>query len=98
MILDDITDGSTTRRGQPCWYLTEDIGLSAINDALIIQESLYFLLKKHFSHLECYPRLMETFHDATFMTVVGQMADMAASKKTVYDFNMELYKNIVVSW
>lgn len=65
LILDDITDGSTTRRGQPCWYLTEDIGLSAINDALIIQESLYYVLKTHFSHLECYSRLMETFHDAS---------------------------------
>lgn len=65
LILDDITDGSTTRRGQPCWYLTEDIGLSAVNDALIIQESLYYVLKKHFSHLECYPKLMETFHDVS---------------------------------
>lgn len=65
LILDDITDGSTTRRGQPCWYLTEGIGLSAVNDALIIQESLYCLLKTHFSHLECYPKLMETFHDVS---------------------------------
>lgn len=118
LILDDITDGSTTRRGQPCWYLAEDVGLSAVNDALIIQESLYYLLKTHFGHLECYARLMETFHDvstetqlfitfrssitidpfqATFMTVVGQMADVAASKKDVKDFNMELYKNIVVN-
>lgn len=65
LILDDITDGSTTRRGQPCWYKQDDIGLSAINDALITQEALYFILKSHFSHLECYSRLMEVFHDVS---------------------------------
>lgn len=31
------------------------------------------------------------------MTTVGQMTDVAASKKSVYDFNMEFYKNIVVN-
>lgn len=65
LILDDITDGSTTRRGQPCWYRNKDIGLTAVNDALLIQESLYHNLKKYFSHLECYSRLMEAFHDVS---------------------------------
>lgn len=34
---------------------------------------------------------------ATFNTAIGQMADMAASNKNVYDFNMEQYKNMVVN-
>lgn len=37
LIMDDIMDGSPTRRGQPAWYKLEDVKLTAINDALMIE-------------------------------------------------------------
>ncbi|KJH44816.1 hypothetical protein DICVIV_09135, partial [Dictyocaulus viviparus] len=36
LIIDDIIDGSETRRGKPCWYKNKDIGISAVNDALLL--------------------------------------------------------------
>jgi farnesyl diphosphate synthase len=31
LVADDIIDGSETRRGSPCWYTLDEVGLSAIN-------------------------------------------------------------------
>ena len=41
-------DASETRRGQLCWYKLPDIQLDAVNDALILESFMYFLLKKFF--------------------------------------------------
>lgn len=31
LIVDDIMDGSETRRGKPCWHTLKDVGLNAVN-------------------------------------------------------------------
>jgi farnesyl diphosphate synthase len=38
-------DSSLTRRGHICWYQKPGIGLDAINDALLLEASIYLLLK-----------------------------------------------------
>lgn len=43
LVADDLMDQSKTRRGQPCWYLRKNVGNSAVNDALIV-ENLSFVL------------------------------------------------------
>lgn len=73
--MDDITDGSETRRNQLCWYKLENIGLTAINDGLILENSVYLLLKKHFSQHPSYLHLMESFLDVTRKTIMGQILD-----------------------
>jgi len=88
-------DNSTTRRGQKCWHKVENVGLTAINDALMIENALYSLLKQHFSHLDCYVALMELFHEIAFITTCGQSLDLLNSNKSVSDFTMENYKAIV---
>ncbi|CAG5101344.1 Similar to FDPS: Farnesyl pyrophosphate synthase (Gallus gallus) [Cotesia congregata] len=45
LIEDDIMDHSVTRRGQPCWYLNNNIGLSAINDGILLEQTVYQLLR-----------------------------------------------------
>ena len=47
LVADDIMDGSITRRGQPCWYKKDNIGMMAVNDALILESCIYELLDKH---------------------------------------------------
>lgn len=60
-------DRAKTRRGQTCWYLQNNIGLSAINDGLLLEQAAYQLLKIHFQNKSCYPALLETIHEVTLM-------------------------------
>ncbi|XP_012523978.1 farnesyl pyrophosphate synthase [Monomorium pharaonis] len=80
LIIDDILDQSSFRRGQPCWYRYSNIGLMAVNDSLLLQSAVYYLIQKHFKGKECYIKLVETFQDATFKTQIGQCLDMYSTK------------------
>ncbi|KAK9301596.1 hypothetical protein QLX08_006041 [Tetragonisca angustula] len=64
LVADDIEDHAVMRRNQPCWYLCNGIGLTAINDSIMIEMSLYELLKKYFKTKECYLDLIEQFLSA----------------------------------
>ena len=56
-------DASVTRRGQPCWYRNEKVGLIAINDAFMLEAAIYWLLKKHFRSESYYIDIIELFHE-----------------------------------
>lgn len=58
---DDIMDSSLTRRGQICWYQKPEIGLDAINDALLLQACIFRLLKLYCGEQPYYLNLMELF-------------------------------------
>lgn len=98
IIDDDIMDGSTTRRGQKCWYKMEDVGLSAINDAMMIENGIYYLLKKYFGNKEYYQNIVDLFHEVSFITTLGQLQDIKTSQKMDLNlFTMERYKSIVAN-
>jgi len=99
LVSDDIMDSSITRRGQPCWYRHEGVGLVAINDAFMLESAIYSLLKKHFRSHPRYIELVELFHDVTFKTEVGQLADLLTApedKVNLDKFNMRTYQFIVI--
>src|SRR3569833_2570724 len=48
LVSDDIMDASITRRGKPCWYRQEGVGMVAINDAIMLEISIYTLLRHFF--------------------------------------------------
>lgn len=58
-------DSSITRRGLPCWYRSEGASLTAINDALLLEASVYWLLKKHLREDPSYVNLVELFHEVS---------------------------------
>lgn len=96
LILDDIMDESTTRRGEPCWYRQPHVGLMAINDACILKSAIFFFLKKFFSQHPAYVNLVELFLDLGLHTEVGQLGDLAAAKEEdIAKFTMEKYWSIV---
>jgi farnesyl diphosphate synthase len=97
LITDDIMDGSETRRGSPCWYKLDDVKMVAINDALMIENGIYVLLKKYFSDTSYYVKLLELFHETMFITTIGQSLDLQTANKTVDAFTMERYKAIVLN-
>lgn len=63
LVIDDIQDKSQIRRNQPCWYLFDDIGLAAINDGFMIENTIYQILKLYFKEKEYYVDLVELFHE-----------------------------------
>lgn len=99
LVSDDIMDSSITRRGQPCWYRQEGVGMVAINDAFILESSIYILLKKFFRDHPRYIDLVELFHETAFQTELGQLCDLlTAPEDTVNldNFSMDKYSFIVI--
>ncbi|XP_053962454.1 farnesyl pyrophosphate synthase-like isoform X4 [Anastrepha ludens] len=97
LITDDIVDNSTTRRGQFCWYKLEDVGFNAVNDAFMIENGIYELLKKHFRHLDCYVDQVELFRQSTFKFISGQTMDMLVGRRSVTTFTRNIYNEIVMN-
>ncbi|CZT21305.1 probable farnesyl pyrophosphate synthetase [Ramularia collo-cygni] len=99
LVSDDIMDSSKTRRGQPCWYLMPKIGMIAINDAFMLESSIYLLLRKYFRQEKYYLDVIELFHDVTFQTELGQACDLITAPEDQVDlskFSLEKYTFIVI--
>jgi farnesyl diphosphate synthase len=91
-------DGSITRRGQPCWYRHQGVGLIAINDAFLLESGIYVILKKQFRSHPAYVDFIELFHETTWQTELGQLCDLITAPEDKVDldnFSMEKYMFIV---
>ena len=63
LVADDIMDGSHTRRTKPCWYLTNNLGVKAFNDAILL-ESFCFQIVTSFCRGRPYSAaVLQLFHD-----------------------------------
>jgi farnesyl diphosphate synthase len=54
-------DGSDTRRGQPCWYKRPEVGMTAVNDAILLETCIYTLLHDHFNGQPNYLDTIDAF-------------------------------------
>lgn len=98
LVSDDIMDSSITRRGQPCWYRQEGVGLIAINDAFMLESAIYLILKQRFRSHPAYIDLVELFHETTWQTELGQLCDLITAPEdnvNLDNFSMEKYMFIV---
>ncbi|KAL4738128.1 isoprenoid synthase domain-containing protein [Aspergillus similis] len=100
LVLDDIMDASSTRRGRPCWYLVPDVGMIAVNDAPMLESAIYLLLKKHFRDHPAYVDMLELFHEVSFRIELGQTYDMLVAPQdsvavNFAAFNQATYNQIV---
>ncbi|RIA84110.1 farnesyl pyrophosphate synthase [Glomus cerebriforme] len=99
LVADDIMDSSITRRGNPCWYKMEGVGMIAINDAFILESAIYFFLKKYFRQDPYYIDLVELFHEITLETELGQLLDLTTAPEDHVDlskFSIEKHQFIVL--
>ena len=99
LVSDDIMDSSITRRGEPCWYRRAGVGMIAINDAFLLESSIYSLLKKHFRSHPAYLDLIELFHEVTYQTELGQLCDLLTAPEDNVDldnFSLEKFTFIVI--
>jgi farnesyl diphosphate synthase len=98
LVADDIMDGSLTRRGQPCWYKKESVGLVAINDSFILESCVFKILKKYFGTEPYYLQLLDLFIEVTRQTELGQLLDLTSQppgeKIDLSRFSMQRLKSI----
>ncbi|CAH8496422.1 unnamed protein product [Schistosoma turkestanicum] len=95
LVLDDIIDNSTLRRGQPCWHCTQidsNRGLIGINDGLYLILSSKFLIHSLFTENQnnvnsyswknknrVYLKLCKLFDEVSYKTCSGQCLDILSS-------------------
>lgn len=99
LVSDDIMDSSITRRGEPCWYRQKGVGMIAINDAFMLESSIFLTLKKRFRAHPAYLDLIELFHEVTWQTELGQLCDLITAPEDHVDLNnfgMDKYTFIVI--
>ncbi|XP_074602230.1 farnesyl pyrophosphate synthase [Brevipalpus obovatus] len=99
LVHDDIMDQSLTRRGQPCWYKKNDVGLIAISDGILLNCCLYTLLREYLSQEPTYLRMLQLFNEITDFTAKGQCLDMLQSSSSTCsgysNFDDKTYHTIV---
>jgi len=88
LMADDVMDESETRRGQPCWYKREEVGMVAVNDALLLESLVYRVLERFFRHEHYYPKLVKIVQEAIYNTELGQLADARSSSLPWEDFTV----------
>ncbi|KAN0027679.1 hypothetical protein ACTFIU_010652 [Dictyostelium citrinum] len=105
LIADDIMDNGITRRGELCWYRNASpfnptehkVGMLAINDSLLIESFLFFLLKKYFKHSPYYIDIVEIFRECIIHTAIGQLLDTSflhLKRGDFSNFNFENYSQV----
>ncbi|KAI3991510.1 hypothetical protein MKX01_006812 [Papaver californicum] len=98
LVLDDIMDNSHTRRGQPCWFRVEKVGLIAANDGVLLRNHIPRILKKHFRGKPYYVDLLELFNEVEFQTASGQMLDLITTldgEKDLAKYKLAVHRRIV---
>ncbi|XP_043797713.1 farnesyl pyrophosphate synthase-like [Apis laboriosa] len=94
---DDILDHANMRRNQRTWHVK--VGLSAINDAFILETCIYKLLEKHFKSKNCYVDIVDIFLKYHRKTMHGQCLDILISthweKKNFNLFSIDRYNTLV---
>ena len=71
----------------------------AINDAIIINTSIFIILKKRFRSHPAYVDLIELLNEVTFQTELGQMCDLITAPEDNVDlnnFSLDKFNFIVV--
>ncbi|KAB0795685.1 hypothetical protein PPYR_09746 [Photinus pyralis] len=96
VLTDDMIDSSKTRRGMPCWYLLEDVGSTAINDATWLASAICTILKKYFHNHNHYVQILESFKKLQKETILGQIIDeIYTGNRVVNLLNNRTYTTIM---
>lgn len=94
MMSDHIVDCRKIGRRKVCWHASKIGESSAVNDIIMIEESVYMILKKHFRHLPCYVDFCDLFRQSTLLSTIGQSMDFLLSRDNVSNFTMDKYKSM----
>ncbi|CAM8944054.1 unnamed protein product [Rhodiola kirilowii] len=98
LVLDDIMDGSHTRRGQPCWFRVPKVGMIAVNDGVLLRNHIPRILKNHFRSKPYYIDVVDLFNEVEFQTASGQMIDLITTivgEKDLSKYSLSQHRRIV---
>ncbi|PAN40517.1 hypothetical protein PAHAL_7G321500 [Panicum hallii] len=98
LLLDDIMDGSHTRRDQICWYRRPEVGLWGINDGILLKCHIARLIKRYFREKTYYIDISELWNEVALQTSLGQMLDLISTHNGADElakYNIEGYRRIV---
>ncbi|EUD67134.1 farnesyl pyrophosphate synthase [Plasmodium inui San Antonio 1] len=94
LVADDIMDKGETRRNKYCWYLLKDVETkNAVNDILMLYNSIYKLIEIYLRNESCYVDVLSTFRDVTLKTIIGQHLDTNIFSDKYSDVNREIDVN-----
>ncbi|VDK43450.1 unnamed protein product [Anisakis simplex] len=79
LIFDDLMDESSMRRGKACWHCLPDIGLSGINDGLILECAIVHLLNESLLNHPNKDKILNAFARVKQITTMGQMLDSSSN-------------------
>ncbi|KAI9561789.1 hypothetical protein GHT06_012750 [Daphnia sinensis] len=65
LVADDIMDCSLTRRMKPCWYRTNNLGVKAFNDSILLESLIYQIVSSYCKNQHYYLPVLELFHDVS---------------------------------
>lgn len=98
LVLDDITDNAYTRRDNLCWYKLPTVGMSAINDGVLLKCHVQAIIKRYFKEKFYFLDLMELWNEIGLQTAMGQMLDLITTHTGAKDlarYRIQGYRRIV---
>ncbi|KMT04353.1 hypothetical protein BVRB_8g184270 [Beta vulgaris subsp. vulgaris] len=97
LVLDDILDGSHTRRGQPCWFRLPKVGMIAVNDGILLWNHINRIIRNHFRDQPYYAEVLDLFNEVEYQTACGEMIDLITTlegEKDLFKYTSELQQRI----
>lgn len=85
LTVDDVLDQADMRRGKPAYYRLPHVGMTAINDGLLLESLTFRLMRQHVRSHPSYLELTELFRESIFVTECGQLMDLTAPPVTIQD-------------
>ncbi|KAE8151525.1 terpenoid synthase [Aspergillus avenaceus] len=95
LVIDDIMDNSTVRRGKPCWYRRPEVGLAATNDACLLHSITFWILNKYFRTHPGYVDMVDLMHRSNLITEIGQTYDNIHTPPGLQGFTREGYNALI---
>ncbi|KAI9442031.1 farnesyl diphosphate synthase [Lactarius psammicola] len=87
LVGDDIMDSSITRRGQPCYYRLDGVGLRALNDMLVMEGAIFQMIRKHFRTEPFYVDIIDLLQEVSYQTEMGQLVDLITAPENGVDLS-----------
>uniref|UniRef100_A0A7E4VXV5 Farnesyl pyrophosphate synthase n=2 Tax=Panagrellus redivivus TaxID=6233 RepID=A0A7E4VXV5_PANRE len=95
LVIDDVMDGGETRRGKPCWHRMPEVGLTALNHALRLQNFVNISIMNAIPNHKNVGPILKTVWETIQISSDGQELDglSASSENCTFDRYRQIVAN-----